>query len=1178
MSTEDPTVQERNEDGDRGSTRVPLEDLDNTPKSVVPISVKVSTPSTVLAENAGHATPVDDYFTPSPGSRNNRSPSPLLSNVPTSPTVSASDVTVEGQLLSPESSTLNSPERPAPHATTSSWSIQSADSAATITPSSSAPALSTSAQRRPAFPNQSYAALHNQQYPPPHLPPTLKQRSSHPGQILTFTSALATLHQSGSRTVGNSPAVTPGGGLFNAQPEPPVPSDWESPLTPGTYASPFLHFTHRVPPKETHVADVDVDPISGRKLINHYEIIDELGRGTHGKVKLGRDLQSDGQYVAIKIVERFSKRRKLGKLGTKEDKVKKEVAILKKARHPNVVALLEVIDDPSRKKVYIVLEWVERGEIQWRTKAPKEIAAIEARRYEREKGGRHDPQSHAEDMALLAEAQKRLALQRRRQQRTFRRVRREASDGPEAWSIEMGNESDVSDDDKLSRISTATGESFSSRLLFDETRRISRTPSPLPPQPEAMATSPTQGASHYLPLTSEPQSTSPTAIRREMFDFPRTGLEGTMYGAYDPSSGEVSRVPSLANSVHSAGSRPTSKTSSDNLLQIAAEILDSELNPELEYVPVMTMLEIRVAFRDTLLGLQYLHYQGIIHRDIKPPNLLSTIDHRTKISDFGVSYLGKPIHHDENGEDVSEHEAQDLDDGAKELAKTVGTPAFYAPELCITEPMDDPPPITKAIDVWALGITLFCMLFARTPYVDNEFIVMRQIADEEIYIPRKRLRPVDAKPKSRPSSHGRAPPPLPTGRRNELDLVYEDISDELHDLLKRLLTKDARKRITLEEVRHHPWVVADFQNKVAWLEDTDPGKQSQGKKIEISREDVNDAVVPLQFLDRVKSGLKKVTDRLGFGGSSKATGRGRTSSNVGLGGIGGSPAHSATSSSTNISQEGRRHSLRGDEIFTALKASREGDHPLSRSVAASPELERDDEKYFEEVGARPESAFSTIERTDHHTPSRPSPPERANTVMATAGSMRTVRQSDFRQSRGEESPPPSPGLPGTPTAIDALGGLGSGWGGGVARRILKTVREKSAARPGGARTPSSEGGFDLSVDTHGEPSIAISQTTAAGHVNPPAAFDDFPPHSVASSAQNSPSASLPISLAGSPSGDRLYPPSPRACWLFVPNKLWWLCSIPWPSRDNAQHWREQKSGQAKLADGCRVQCGRVATS
>ena len=81
--------------------------------------------------------------------------------------------------------------------------------------------------------------------------------------------------------------------------------------------------------------------------------MEELGRGEHGKVKLGRHLITK-QPVAIKIVQRYSKRRRLGKLGNPEDKVKKEVAILKKARHPNVVSLLEVIDDQPSKGVHCI--------------------------------------------------------------------------------------------------------------------------------------------------------------------------------------------------------------------------------------------------------------------------------------------------------------------------------------------------------------------------------------------------------------------------------------------------------------------------------------------------------------------------------------------------------------------------------------------------------------------------------------------------------------------------------------------------------------------------------------------------------------------------------------------------------------------------------------------------------
>nr|XP_023907900.1 uncharacterized protein LOC112019615 [Quercus suber] len=1020
------------------------EDME-TPKSEMPLAVQpVLVAASTGSDYFAHAQAGMTQQTESGESLGTMLVSPSHVSQPThgtATTAASSNVNASGHIEAPE--TILSPlERPAPHTNLSDISVESSTSAATVTPLY-AP--------RPTFPNQSYAALHHQQHPAPHAPPILRQRSSHPGQIFTFASALASSHHTGSRTVGNSPAVTPGNGLFSP-PSQPVQHRNE-PEASGTYASPFLHFTHRQVPKETHVADVDVDPISGRKLINHYEIIDELGRGTHGKVKLGRDLQTENTHVAIKIVERYSKRRKLGKLGQAEDKVKKEVAILKKARHPNVVALLEVIDDPSRKKVYIVLEWVARGEIHWRTKTRKEIAMVEARRYERERSGKDSAFTKAEDAAVLAQAKKRLAKVRRSEIRKYRQDRRDATELPEhMWSSEVtgDNESDQSDDDYLSRASTATTDSF-------------------------------------LPLTSEPEHTSDTSYEKAHTMFERTPLESITYGAYDTTSPGTSRLTSLHSSLHSHDHAHFQ--TEEGLAKLAVEVLDSDLNPELEYVPVMTLQQARVAFRDTLLGLQYLHYQGIVHRDIKPPNLLSTIDHRVKISDFGVSYLGRPLNEGDAGEDVSEHEAQDFDE-AKELAKTVGTPAFYAPELCITDPGDDPLPVTKAIDVWALGITLFCMLFARTPYVDNEFIVMRQIADEDVYIPRSRLLPVQLqlKSRSRPNSHTRVFSGLQPNRRSEHDFAYEQIDDELHDLLRRLLTKDPRRRITLEEVRHHPWVLADLTNKFKWLEDTDPSRQSQGKKIEVSKEDVNTAVVQLQFLDRVRSGIKKVGERLGLSG--KQPQRGRAHSNAGTS-MSGSPAPSPHSSSSTISQDARRHSLRGDEsIFSALQKSREGEHPL-RSVAPSPELQRG--KSYEELAAR--VSYMTEDELDDNlrpTPSRPNPLQRSHTIMSTTGSGRTLKASDPRDR--SESPIPSPGLPGTPIALESPGGHGLSTilGSGPARRVLRSLRERSSQRGIDVKIPHFELSSEL-TNQYAGPSVAISQTIAPGHVNPPDALRDLPP-------------------------------------------------------------------------------------
>ncbi|KAF7189387.1 Serine/threonine-protein kinase ssp1 [Pseudocercospora fuligena] len=931
--------------------------------------------------------------------------------------------------------------------------------------------------------------------------------------VNTFSSAIASHYgrpHRGIQTSHNSPAITPSpAGLFNPQgPASAVPLETESDAS-GTYASPFLHFTHTHAPKETHTADVDIDPVSGRKVINNYEIMDELGRGTHGKVKLGRDLYHRENYVAIKIVERFSKRRKLGRLGTTEDKVKKEVAILKKARHPNVVALLEVIDDPSRKKVYIVLEWVEKGEIIWRTKGPKEIAMVEARRYNREKSGHQDERKAAEDRAVLDEAKKRLQKEKRRRLRTLRRSRRRVRDDPTAWSIEMTGDDlsdDSDDDDSLSRISSMsfagemdnhTAPSQQQWLDAGLGRRPSRTPTPLQPALDTAIAHP----SRFLRLTAEPETLSPvktdptpmSAALASSLDH-LTGLEGTMYGAYEPVHGASSRVASLPSSL-----RGSQHGSTEGLSALADEVLDSELDSDLEFVPVMTMEQIRVAFRDTLLGLQYLHYQGIIHRDIKPPNLLSTAQGRVKISDFGVSYLGRPVGEGEHGEDVSEAEAHDQDE-AKELAKTVGTPAFYAPELCSTDPADEPLPVTKAIDVWALGITLFCMLFARTPFVDDQYVVMRQIADEEVYIPKQRLQPTEPdKPKSqsssRASSQARNTFNTPASKRNPLDFAYENLGDELHDLLSRLLIKDPRDRITLEEVRHHPWVLADLPEQHAWLEETDPTRQAE-KKIEISKDEINAAVVPLNLMERVKSVVKGVSTKLGLG-----TKRERSQSSASQP-KDGSPGPSAHSSSSTISSDARRMSIRPEQIVSALQSSHD-QHPLSKSVAASPESDKASRRVSRLNGHS--DASHRLSRVT----SRPTP-HRAMTVHSATESMRTVTQSDFDQVQREESPPPSPGLPGTPQALATPGGSALGGLLGGAARMVNRVRESSRQRSRQRRGPTSETSSVHSSDPYAEATLAVSDATAAGHVHQPETLrGEFTPNS---SVHNSPVNSRPQSI------------------------------------------------------------------
>ncbi|KAJ5550614.1 hypothetical protein N7461_005312 [Penicillium sp. DV-2018c] len=834
----------------------------------------------------------------------------------------------------------------------------------------------------PVYPDQSYASLQSQVHPTWGL-----YRPAQPDSLPRHAYAR------GVRTAGNTPVSSPG--LFSMRYPRATPSASDDDVSTG---SSLLHPSHLQPPKETHTAEVDRDTITGNKTINQYEILEELGRGEHGKVKLGQHITTK-QKVAIKIVQRYSPRRRLGKLGNPEDKVKKEVAILKKARHPNVVSLLEVIDDPNRQKVYIVLEYVENGEIVWRKKGLREIVHVDKLRLEREKNGIPDTPAFLEESHQFIRMAQHLRRQREKARERIEAQAADAQKGPiPGWSLEHGAESSDEEDD-------------------DETGLPARRPS-----------------SRSVAVTDEPSS----------YSAHDPSLEGSMYGAYSDYPFER-RFSTTSSSFGHTPSEPEWSAEGDDMA----------------YVPCLTIDETRSAFRDSVLGLEYLHYQGIIHRDIKPANLLVTSNHRVKISDFGVSYLGRPMR-DEEEEQAGEN-ATELDD-ARELSKTVGTPAFYAPELCYTgddfvETIGSIPKITGAIDVWSLGVTLYGMIFGRLPFVsDDEYSMFQTIVKKEVFIPRKRLVPV----------MGDSPDCNQWNLRNDDELVYEDIDDELYDLLRRLLTKDPVRRITLKEIKHHPWTLHGLPNPRVWIEESDPAYQSKGKRIEVSNEEVTSAVSKVPFIQRVRSNVAKW-----FGSRSKEkdTHKRTTSTTMST-----DTLSSASSNNTfgKISHESRRASFREEDFFRPLKFGTHG-HPLAQSVTASPVDEGDWQSYFDAahtavadlaVPPKPAAPLPTV-------PSRPGPPRRAKSSMSTAESSKTVRQSSFdvptavRPRSGVHS-----------SIIEALGqtNFGSLFS-GATRRGSRGSRSRHTSPSGKPGSLHGDG-----ERRSAEPSIAISNASAQGRV------------------------------------------------------------------------------------------------
>ncbi|MGH8041828.1 MAG: protein kinase domain-containing protein [Rudaea sp.] len=112
----------------------------------------------------------------------------------------------------------------------------------------------------------------------------------------------------------------------------------------------------------------------------------------------------------------------------------------------------------------------------------------------------------------------------------------------------------------------------------------------------------------------------------------------------------------------------------------------------------------------TAQGLATAHDKGVIHRDIKPGNLMLTSRGNIKIADFGI--------------------ALSTQDFSKKLTSTgefVGTPGYLSPEVCQGKPVD------QRSDIFSLGIVLFECLAGRMPFTDESPLgLMLEVVKAEI--------------------------------------------------------------------------------------------------------------------------------------------------------------------------------------------------------------------------------------------------------------------------------------------------------------------------------------------------------------------------------------------------------------------------------------------------------------
>ncbi|CAO3565136.1 unnamed protein product [Mortierella alpina] len=204
--------------------------------------------------------------------------------------------------------------------------------------------------------------------------------------------------------------------------------------------------------------------------------------------------------------------------------------------------------------------------------------------------------------------------------------------------------------------------------------------------------------------------------------------------------------------------------------------------------------ECRDVFQQMVLGIEYLHEHDIIHRDIKPDNLLRSEDGTVKIVDFGVSEM-----FNKKGDDMTK--------------KSAGSPAFMAPELCRH---DHGEVSGRATDIWSMGVTLYCIRYGYLPYVSESILEMHKVIREEEYT---------------------IPP------ENDQRFV---------DLIKKLLEKDPLKRITIEQLRNDPWLTNDGKEPLISKEEN-----TANAVTEVTEEDLRGAIQKIGGLVTVFKAIAK---------------------------------------------------------------------------------------------------------------------------------------------------------------------------------------------------------------------------------------------------------------------------------------------------------------------------------
>ncbi|CAO4367876.1 unnamed protein product [Caenorhabditis nigoni] len=177
-----------------------------------------------------------------------------------------------------------------------------------------------------------------------------------------------------------------------------------------------------------------------------------------------------------------------------------------------------------------------------------------------------------------------------------------------------------------------------------------------------------------------------------------------------------------------------------------------------DLIPKDDVLEVELAqklFKQLIAGIKYLHSQGIVHRDIKPDNLLIFREEILKICDFGS--------------------AKKYRNGDQEIlfSTGAGSKSFNAPEIFSEDEFRGPP-----LDIWAAGLVLVCMLVNSQPWE-------RATPGDKGYSAWKRGKLFNEWP-------------------------WTEVDPMAMSLISWILMEDLNRRYTIEQIEQSEWLQYDY--------------------------------------------------------------------------------------------------------------------------------------------------------------------------------------------------------------------------------------------------------------------------------------------------------------------------------------------------------------------------------